>query len=159
MSISELNQFMTYVIEGWMLFSTGLTGIMFVSFVSRRIQEDMEAAALAQSLDQSLTQAEAVSETVSTAVVEAEAVPVAETMMEKVDAIAPIPDPYAPIPNPYTVEPKTHDETGHDETAEIDEVDLEAAEAARLEEIAAVSEKLAQEKQKQSGSSSVSVST
>ena len=44
MSISELNQFMTYVIEGWMLFSAGFIGTTFVTFVSKRIQEDLEAA-------------------------------------------------------------------------------------------------------------------
>ncbi|MEL7069627.1 MAG: hypothetical protein AAGN15_13360 [Cyanobacteria bacterium J06581_3] len=52
MSISELNQFMTYVLDGWMLFSAGFISIGFVSFVSKRIQEDLEAEALA------LTQAE-----------------------------------------------------------------------------------------------------
>ena len=50
MSVSELNHFMTYVIDGWMLFSAGFIGIAFTSFVSRRIQEDIaaETAALAQ---------------------------------------------------------------------------------------------------------------
>ena len=86
MSVSELNDFMTYVIEGWMLFSAGFIGTTFVAFVARRIQEDLQIA-------------------------------------ERQAA--------------------------------------EAAEAARLEEVAAVSEKLAQtkEKTKQSGAASVSVST
>lgn len=90
MSISELNQFMTYVIEGWMLFSAGFISTTFVTFVSKRIQEDIEAA---------------------------------------------------------------------------EQQALEEAESARLEEVAAVSEQLAQtkarvkDKAKQSGASSVSVST
>ena len=84
MSISELNHFMTYVIEGWMVFSAGFISTTFVAFVSKRIQEDIEAAELQAA---------------------------------------------------------------------------EETEAARLEEVAAVSEKLAQEKNKQSGTSSVSVST
>ena len=86
MSISELNHFMTYVIEGWMLFSAGFIGTTFVAFVSKRIQEDLQAA---------------------------------------------------------------------------EQQAAEAAEATRLKEVAAVSEKLAQtkEKTKQSGASSVSVST
>ena len=48
MSISELNHFMTYVIEGWMLFSAGFISTTFVAFVSKRIQEDIEAAELAE---------------------------------------------------------------------------------------------------------------
>ncbi|MFK8183280.1 MAG: hypothetical protein AB8B99_07880 [Phormidesmis sp.] len=93
MSISELNHFMTYVIEGWMLFSAGFVSTTFVAFVSKRVQEDLEAAQLAD------LQAE-----------------------EQTD---------------------------------------EAVEAARLEEVAAVSEQLAQtkEKTKQANPSSVSVST
>ena len=93
MSISELNHFMTYVLEGWMLFSAGFISIGFVTFTARRIQEDIEAEALA------LTQAQADSESVA------------------------------------------------------------AAEAARLEEVAAVSEQLAKNREKQSDISSVSVST
>lgn len=46
MSVGELNQFMTYVIEGWMLFSAGFISTTFVSFVAKRIQEDIEAAEL-----------------------------------------------------------------------------------------------------------------
>lgn len=45
MSISELNHFMTYVLEGWMLLSGGFVGIGFISFLSKRIQEDLEAEA------------------------------------------------------------------------------------------------------------------
>ena len=93
MSISELNHFMTYVLEGWMLFSAGFISIGFVTFTARRIQEDIEAEALA------LAQAQADSESVAT------------------------------------------------------------AEAARLEEVAAVSEQLAKNREKQSDISSVSVST
>ena len=95
MSISELNHFMTYVLEGWMLFSAGFISIGFVTFTARRIQEDIEAEALA------LAQAEGVSDSV-----------------------------------------------------------IEAAEdSARLEEVAAVSEQLAKNREKQSDASSVSVST
>ena len=47
MSISELNHFMTYVLDGWMLFSAGFISVSFISFVSKRIQEDLEAEALA----------------------------------------------------------------------------------------------------------------
>ncbi|MGB3786657.1 MAG: hypothetical protein WA949_01515 [Phormidesmis sp.] len=47
MSISELNHLMTYVIDGWALFSVGFVSIGFVTFVARRIQEDIEAEALA----------------------------------------------------------------------------------------------------------------
>ena len=93
MSISELNHFMTYVLEGWMLFSAGFISIGFVTFTARRIQEDIEAEAL------TLAQAQADSESVAT------------------------------------------------------------AEAARLEEVAAVSEQLAKNREKQSDISSVSVST
>ncbi|MEO1619700.1 MAG: hypothetical protein AAFU53_01565 [Cyanobacteria bacterium J06632_3] len=102
MSISELNHFMTYVLDAWILFSAGFVGIGFVSFASRRIIEDIEADALA--LAQSMEAA------------------VAEV-----------------------------------EEAKVQEED--ALEAARLEEVAAVSEKLAKNKNKQSDTSSVSVST
>lgn len=107
MSISELNHFMTYVVDGWLLFSAGAISIGFVSFVSRRIQEDIEADAVA--LAQELTQEMEVT------VAEAE--------------------------------------------TEVETVDEEAIEAARLEEVAAVSEQLAKNKGKQSDTSSVSVST
>ncbi|MGB3293712.1 MAG: hypothetical protein WBB01_12055 [Phormidesmis sp.] len=94
MSISELNHFMTYVLEGWMLFSAGFISIGFVTFTARRIQEDIEAEALA------LAQAEGVSATVTA-----------------------------------------------------------AEDSARLEEVAAVSEQLAKNREKQADASSVSVST
>ena len=96
MSVHELNQLMTYAVEGWMLFSAGFIGTTFVSFVAKRIQEDIAAAELAQAELQ-------------------------------IDA--------------QTVAPS----------------DVE--EAARLEEVAAVSEKLAKEKEQQPDASSVSVST
>ncbi|MEM6449703.1 MAG: hypothetical protein AAF703_05235 [Cyanobacteria bacterium P01_D01_bin.105] len=93
MSISELNHFMTYVIEGWMLFSAGFISTTFIAFVSKRMQEDIAAAELA--------------------------------------------------------------------ALQATEQTNEEIESARLEEVAAVSEQLAQtkEKNKQSGTSSVSVST
>lgn len=53
MSVGELNQLMTYVIDGWMLFSAGFIGIGLISFVSRRIQEDIEADAIALANQQS----------------------------------------------------------------------------------------------------------
>ncbi len=100
MSVHELNQLMTYVVEGWMLFSAGFIGTTFIAFVSKRIQEDIVAAELAQSELQIDAQTDA-----------------------------------------QTVAPN----------------DVE--EAARLEEVAAVSEKLAKEKEQQPNASSVSVST
>ena len=105
MSISELNHFMTYVIEGWALLSLGSVSIGFVSFMARRIQEDLDAEALAST--------EGVEETEAVALTEA--VPV--------------------------------------------ETDLAAADAARLEEVAVVSEQLAKTKESQADSPSVSVST
>ena len=105
MSISELNQFMTYVLDGWLLFSAGFISIGFISFVSKRIQEDLEAEALALAQSNQQSSQENVQENVS------------------------------------------------EKSAE------EAAEAARLEEVAAVSEQLAKNKSKQSDTSSVSVST
>ena len=70
MSVSELNHLMTYVIEGWMLFSAGFTSVAFVSFVARRVQEDIEAAELAQAEGQTEGQIESVSESESVAVTE-----------------------------------------------------------------------------------------
>ncbi|MGB3572269.1 MAG: hypothetical protein WA783_20475 [Phormidesmis sp.] len=107
MSISELNQFMTYVLDGWLLFSASSVGIGLVSFVSRRIQEDIAA--------ENLAIAQATEVTVS----------VTETA----------------------------------ESTVIQTVSAESDEAARLEEVAAVSEQLAKNKGKQSDTSSVSVST
>ncbi|MBE9063728.1 hypothetical protein [cf. Phormidesmis sp. LEGE 11477] len=105
MSISELNHFMTYVIDAWALLSIGSVSVGFISFVSRRIQEDIEAEKLA------LT--EGVEETEDVALIEA-----------------------APA-----------------------KADLAAADAARLEEVAAVSEQLSKAKENQSDSTSVPVST
>lgn len=120
MSISDLNHFMTYVIEGWMLFSAGFISTTFVSFVSRRIQEDLEAAALAEgvtlgALPAAVTEEVNLSETVN--------------ITEAVEAV------------------------------EVEPLELDQTEAARLEEVAAVSEQLAKNRGKQSDSSSVSVST
>jgi hypothetical protein len=115
MSIHELNQLMTYVLEGWMLFSAGLISTTFVAFVSRRIAEDREAATLRLADVQMSALPEGVAESVAEIVSE----------VQSDEAIA----------------------------AQA------AAEEARLAEIAAVSEKLAKEKEKQSNSSSVSVST
>lgn len=103
MSVGELNQLMTYVIDGWMLFSAGFIGIGLISFVSRRIQEDIEADAIALANQQSAA-------------------------------------------------------VGIAETAEV-KVTQAVEDAARLEEVAAVSKQLAKTKSKQSDSSSVSVST
>ena len=111
MSVHELNQFMTYVVEGWMLFSAGFISATFIAFVARRIQEDIEAAelSLAEVETNALTEGVVGSQS-------AEAIPLTQS------------------------------------TPSIEE-------SARLEEVAAVSEKLAKEKEKQSNSSSVSVST
>lgn len=103
MSVGELNQLMTYVVDGWMLFSAGFISIGFISFVSRRIQEDIEADAVALANQQSV-----------------------EASVAK--------------------------------TAEVSVTEA-IEDAARLEEVAAVSEQLAKTKSKQSDSSSVSVST
>lgn len=115
MSVHELNQLMTYVVEGWMLFSAGFISTTFIAFVSRRIAEDMEAAGL------TLEEIEAAAITQPSKGIALEEV---QTMTQSDDAIA----------------------------------QAAAAEAVRLEEVAAISEKLAKEKEKQSGSS-VSVST
>ncbi|MEL6353351.1 MAG: hypothetical protein AAFR58_16610 [Cyanobacteria bacterium J06627_28] len=130
MSISELNHFMTYVLDGWLLFSAGFVGIGFISFASRRIQEDIEAEALAlaQSIEQSVEAAEAV----SLSAVVAEEVVAGEVVDEDVAV----------------------------ETAVAEEVvDEETLDAARLEEVAVVSEQLAKNRGKQSDTSSVPVST
>ncbi len=124
MSVHELNQLMTYVVEGWMLFSAGFIGTTFVSFVSKRIQEDIAAAELAQA--ESQIDAQADSQTVAPSEGVAEVAKVA-------------------VPNEQT-----------DEVL-AEEIDIE--EATRLEEVAAVSKKLAKEKEQQPSGSSVSVST
>ncbi len=121
MSVHELNQLMTYVVEGWMLFSAGVISTTFIAFVSRRIAEDMEAAALTLADVQTAALPERVAESVTESVTEALS---DEAMATPSKGIAV----------------------------------QEAAEAARLEEIAVISEKLAKEKEKQPGSS-VSVST
>ncbi|WP_121968270.1 hypothetical protein [Leptolyngbya sp. BC1307] len=135
MSVSELNHFMTYVIDGWMLFSAGFISIAFVSFVSRRIQEDIaaETAALAQGESQEEAQGEKAIAPVSSS--------------KKVTAIQPA----AEATDPSPVSPA--EPTDGADTADVEK------DAARLEEVAAVSEKLSKAKEKQSGSSSVSVST
>lgn len=129
MSISELNHFMTYVLEGWLLFSAGFVGIGFISFVSRRIQEDIEAEtqAIAQSMEAATVEAAQVQNEVGVETVAVEEA--AEEAAEEVD----------------------------EEVAE--EVDEEAMEIARLKEVAAVSDKLAKTRSSQSDTSSVSVST
>ncbi|EDX87055.1 hypothetical protein S7335_4762 [Synechococcus sp. PCC 7335] len=113
MSISELNHFMTYVIDGWALFSIGSISIGFISFVSRRIQEDIAAESLALSQKS-----------------EVEVIEGAEAKVETT--------------------------VGSEAKAETEAI--EAADAARLEEVAAVSEQLAKTKDTQpDGSVSVSI--
>lgn len=141
MSVGELNELMTYVIEGWMLFSAGFTSVAFVSFVARRIQED--EAAIAQANAQLDAQVESVSETEELTVTTA----VTQTVASSKPAATPTPKLSKPKPEPSQADPS--DEA----LAE------EADEAARLEEVAAVSEKLVREKEKQSSTSAVSVST
>ncbi len=146
MSVSELNELMTYVVEGWMLFSAGFIGTTFVAFVSKRIQEDMEAAELAQSEKQSEGLIEGLIEGVSAEL--------SESVVEAVEVTAPQSIEAAPSMSPSISSPSISTEGGEENMA------VDADEAARLEEVAAVSDKLAKEKQKQSGSSSsVSVST
>ena len=130
MSVSELNQFMTYVLEGWMLFSAGFVSMGFISFATRRIQEDLEAEALA--LAQTASTAEDVTEGVTEVDVE-----VSTAVNTTISA---------------DVTPKISPE------AAVEAVEA-AKESARLEEVAAVSEQLAKAKGKQSDTSSVSVST
>lgn len=89
MSISELNHFMTYVLEGWLLFSAGFVGIGFISFVSRRIQEDIEAEtqAIAQAMEAATVEAAQVQNEVGveTVAVEEAAGEVDEEVAEEVD--------------------------------------------------------------------------
>jgi hypothetical protein len=117
MSVHELNQFMTYVVEGWMLFSAGLISTTFIAFVARRIQEDSEAAQLSLLEAQTSVLNESV------------------TALQSAEAIQ------------------------STQSAQSTQLAQSTEESARLEEVAAVSEKLAKEKEKQSNSSSVSVST
>ena len=144
MSVHELNHLMTYVIEGWMLFSAGFTSVAFVSFVARRIQED--EAAIAQANAQLEAQTQSVSETEDLTV--AATAPVSQAVENSKAPKTPkpkAPKSKAPKPSPS--------DTGDEQLTD------EAEEAARLEEVAAVSEKLAKAKEKQSNASSVSVST
>ncbi len=131
MSVSELNQFMTYVLEGWMLFSASFVSIGFISFAARRIQEDLEAEALA------LAQTESAPEGVIEGVTES----VAEVKSGVNTAVNPTVS--------ADLAPPARSESA-----------IEAAEeSARLEEVAAVSEQLAKTRGKQSDTSSVSVSS
>mgnify|MGYP001791603961 CR=1 FL=1 len=155
MSISELNHFMTYVIDGWLLFSAGFISIGFVSFVSRRIQEDIEAdaLALAQQMEQAIESA--TTQSVETTVSETAKAPVQQTTAEASAPPQPNPAPHSPTP---PADPGFPSEDASDATdSDIPEED--AVEAASLEEVAAVSEKLAKNRGKQSDTSSVSVST
>lgn len=124
---------MTYVLDGWILFSAGFVSIGFISFVSKRIQEDLEAEALAltQSENEAVIDTESVSETKAVSVTSAKSSSGAEK------------------PSADEADPKTPS----------DEQSEEEVEAARLEEVAAVSEQLAKTKGKQTDTSSVSVST
>ena len=146
MTIGELNHLMTYVTEGWMLFSIGFISIGFVSFVSRRIQEDIEADRLAleaaQANDVSVT--EAVESEVSQDLSQAESVAIEVSVS----------------PVSQATEASLGDSTQEDLTQEdLTQEDLTQEDEARLEEVAAVSEQLAKTKNKQSDTSSVSVST
>ncbi|MEL7350788.1 MAG: hypothetical protein AAF171_13650 [Cyanobacteria bacterium P01_A01_bin.116] len=165
MSINDLNHFMTYVIEGWMLFSAGFIGTTFVSFVSRRIQEDIEAAALAEGLTEEVSEALTVTEAVEAAVVEsakaesASASPAAPIASEP-NAENPSPPNSSPQPDDSATgdgDEKLGDELGGNEP--VDDLSVEEQEAARLDEVAAVSEQLSKNRGKQADSSSVSVST
>lgn len=150
MSVGELNQLMTYVIEGWMLFSAGFTSIAFVSFVARRVQEDAQAAELAQVEGQteSLVTSEevTVAEAVEMAVAQKAAKPKAQQPRSKKS-------------KPKQSKPETPPAEDTDESLGEEAIVDEEKEKARLEEVSAVSEKLAKAKEKQSSASSVSVST
>ncbi|MEL6159226.1 MAG: hypothetical protein AAFR18_08400 [Cyanobacteria bacterium J06627_32] len=133
MSISDLNHFMTYVLEGWLLFSAGFVGIGFVSFLSRRIQEDMDAEtqAIAQAMEAAAAEAESAQDGVGVEAASVEAANVEAASVEEVSV----------------------------EEVSVEAVDAEAIETARLKEVAAVSDKLAKTRTVQSDASSVSVST
>ena len=167
MTVGELNHLMTYVTEGWMLFSLGFIGIEFVSFVSRRIQEDIEADKLAlknaQTDEVSVTEAveETIAQTQSQAVsVPAEALEFSPSAsnIPKTAFSTPSAEPRSDKSEPSKHEPGNgKSEKGEPEAASPEELTQE--DEARLEEVAAVSEQLAKTKSKQSDSSSVSVST
>ncbi|MEL7227593.1 MAG: hypothetical protein AAGL17_22870, partial [Cyanobacteria bacterium J06576_12] len=86
MSISELNHLMTYVLDGWLLFSAGFVSIGFISFVSKRIQEDLEAEALALAQAETETVAETESVVETDAAVEQAEVDVAVAESEAEEA-------------------------------------------------------------------------
>lgn len=44
MTIADLNHFMSYVIEGWMIFSAASISLGFASYVARRVQTEEQAA-------------------------------------------------------------------------------------------------------------------
>lgn len=166
MSVSDLNHFMTYVIEGWMLFSAGFISTTFVSFVSRRIQEDLEAAALAEGITEATSGkvvgqlAAAVTEEVN---ISAD-VGVTEAVEAAVEQTMTAPEPLKTAYAPTTTTPsgRENDEVFANEPTTEDaakSLETDRTEAARLEEVAAVSEQLAKNRGKQSDSSSVSVST
>lgn len=152
MSVGELNHLMTYVTEAWMLFSLGFVSIGFGSFVSRRIQEDLEAEAVA--LKAQPADKLSVIEAVESTVVQTAPQPV-NTSTEVTKASTPE-SPAATNAEP----PKSPiEQTGNEPTEEADPKDLTEEDEVRLEEIAAVSEQLSKTKSKQSDASSVSVST
>ena len=156
MTIGELNHLMTYVTEGWMLFSIGFISIGFVSFVSRRIQEDIEADRLAlkaaEANEVSLT--EAVEGEVSQGLSQAESAAIEVS-------VSPVPKAAkASLEDSTQADLKQEDSTQEDSVQEDSvQEDLTQEDEARLEEVAAVSEQLAKTKNKQSDTSSVSVST
>lgn len=147
MSVGELNQLMTYVTEGWMLFSIGFIGIEFVSFVSKRIQEDIEADKLA--LKAAQTDEASVGEAVESAVSQRVSAPVRSAEVTKPVAVE--------SASKAGLEAPLAKSEGLSEESVLEDLTLE--DEARLEEVAAVSEKLAKTKRKQSDSPSVSVST
>ena len=156
MSVGELNHLMTYITEGWMLFSVGFIGIEFVSFVSRRIQEDIDAEALA--LKEAQTDEVSVTEAVEGVISQTEG----STQVQPASVVAETPLPSAPaisaLPKPeFSAPPTEPDSDGLSEETEPEALTVE--DEARLEEVAAVSEQLAKNKNKQSDSPSVSVST
>lgn len=158
MTVGELNHLMTYVTEGWMLFSIGFIGIEFVSFVSRRIQEDIEADRLA--LKEAQTEAVSVSEAVESAIAQKEAQAASVAEVPNTPPETSTPKSLAPEPTPAPkAEPSNRDGEAESSSEETAPEALTEEDEARLEEVAAVSEQLAKTKSKQSDSSSVSVST
>ena len=158
MTVGELNHLMTYVTEGWMLFSIGFIGIEFVSFVSRRIQEDIAADQLA--LKEAQTEEVSVTEAAESAVTQRETQAVSMAEVPSSSPETSLDKPFTPEPPPAPKADFSKSDSGAENASDDAAPEaLTEEDEARLEEVAAVSEQLAKTKNKQSDSPSVSVST